>query len=276
MMVPAMLCCILITISRLIAEPPLVKEAPRQTTPVRVRVGGSVQAFYTGPAQQWFNNGMYSLSQDQAADLEKVLSTHPEDICARGYLIAHRLGSEPRGLEHLLWMIENHPEWDGFLLSRADRAQGAYDRIRAAWYGQTRPDQGSGTVLHNAAVFFARTEPYYAEVLLKRAINMEPEVTFHVEGLGRLYGRAQFLSTNPLFAARAKSILLTSSNPLLVGGALSEEMSTMRGGDFLKSLTTRMTELTGNRDAYNALKDLPSRSGRYLHDQCDPMPLLRR
>src|SRR5258707_4454388 len=67
-----MLCSLLLTITipRLIQ----VKEAPKPTTPVRVRVGDSVQAFYTGQAQQWFNNGMYSLSEDQTADLEKVLS----------------------------------------------------------------------------------------------------------------------------------------------------------------------------------------------------------
>src|SRR5260370_17911964 len=35
---------------------------------------GEGSPLYTGPAQQWFNNGMYSLSEDQTADLEKVLS----------------------------------------------------------------------------------------------------------------------------------------------------------------------------------------------------------
>jgi hypothetical protein len=232
-----------------------------------------VQAAYFGPGSRWFNYGGHSLSDEEIAGLEKVLSTNPGDVCARAHLIAH---GPDRGQEHLLWMIENHSHWDGFLLPRADHAQCAYDRIRAAWYGQTRPDQRSGTALDNAAVFFAWTEPDYAEVLLKRAIDMEPDVAFHVEGLGRLYGRAQIRSTNPSFAARAKSILLSSTDPLIVGGALSEEMSTMRGGDFLRFLMTRMSELTGSPDGYSALKILPSSSGRYPHDQCDSMPRSRR
>lgn len=262
-----------ITIPRLIEapEPPTVKEAPKPTTPVRVRVGGSVQAAYTGPAPQWFNNGTRSLSEAQIADLEKVLSAYPMNFCARGYLIAY--GSD-RGLEHVLWMIENHPEWDGFLLPYL--AQSADHRIRAAWLQQTRSDQRSGTVLHNAAVFFASTDPDFAEALLKRSIDIDPEAPFHVEGLGRLYGRAQFRSTNPSFAARTKSILLSSTDPLLIGGALSEEMTTMRGGDFLKFLTTRITELTGTPDWYGALKSLPYRSEQYPHDQCDPTTVLRR
>ncbi len=113
-------------------------------------------------------------------------------------------------------MIENHPEWDGFLLSNSS----AGDQVREAWSKQSGPDQRSGTVLHNAAVFFESSEPDHAVALLERAIRLEPDVLFHVEELGAVYGRSQLSSRNPLFAKRARSTLLSSTDPLIVAGAL--------------------------------------------------------
>jgi len=271
----------LIAIPSLLAaqESPKVREAPAPTTPMRVRITCSVQQAYVGPAQQWFNSGLDSLSDEQIRDLETVLSIDPEDICARGYLIAHGLDRVLRRMEYVLWMIENHPDWDGFALNlslpRYANDQVAYDKIRTAWLQQARPDQKSGTVLHHAAVFFGWREPDYAEALLKRAINLEPEVEFHVQGLGILYGSAQFNSRNPSFAARTKSILLSSADPLIVAGALNE-IGTLRGGDFVKSLSARLSEMAGNRNAEDILMDLRYRSARYIRSQCKPVPLLRR
>jgi hypothetical protein len=260
-------------------EPPKVREAPKPATPARVRVSCSVQVLYMGPAKQWFNYGLDSLSDEQIAGLETVLSASPEDTCARGCLIAHGQGHVPHRMEHVLWMIENHPEWDGFILNlslpRYANEQLAYDRIRAAWLHQVRLDQQSGTVLHNAAVFFTWSEPDYAEELLIRAINLEPDVPFHREGLGILYGGFQFNSRSPSFAARAKSILLSSTDPLIVGGALNE-FGTLRSSELTKALSERLSELAGNRNAMDVLKDLPSRSARYSVNRCDPVPLLRK
>jgi hypothetical protein len=274
---------VLITIPSLLVaqEPPRVKEAPKAPTPGRIRVGCAVQAAYLGPAPQWFNS-VDSLSEEQIADLEKLLSTVPEDICARGYLIAHGKGRVSRRKEHVLWMIEHHPEWDGFLLGSILMwiidGPAANDQIRAAWLQQTGPDQQSGTVLHHAAVFFEWREPDYAEALLKRAIDLEPNVAFHVERLGIMYGRSQFGSRNPSFAARAKSALLSSTDPLIVAGALNEMRPHNKGadGDLGKLLLARLGELAGDRSAIEVLKDLPSRSVRYRRYQCDPIPLLRR
>src|SRR5262249_46643976 len=91
--------------------------APPPVTPSRIRVGCAVQQGYVGPAAQWFNAGPESLSVAQIANLEKALSTNPEDICARGYLIAHGQGYVSRRMDHVLWMVQNHPEWDGFMLN---------------------------------------------------------------------------------------------------------------------------------------------------------------
>src|SRR6266545_1740346 len=88
---------------------------PRVMTPSRIRVGCAVQSAYVGPAGQWFNSGPNSLSDAPIANLEKALATNPEDICVRGYLIAHGQGYVSRRMDHVLWMVQNHPEWDGFM-----------------------------------------------------------------------------------------------------------------------------------------------------------------
>jgi hypothetical protein len=261
-------------------EPPTVKEAPKPATPERIQLVCAVQKPYRGPAQQWFI-GVDSLSDKQIVDLERVLASNPDDICARGYLIAHGDGRVARRLEHVSWMIENHAEWDGFFLASSStgnsHTQAERDQIREAWSKQAGLHQRSGTVLHNAAVFFESDEPDYAVALLERAIGLEPEVAFHVEALGAVYGRAQLSPRNPSFAERARSTLLSSADPLIVAGALLEMEDSSKGtGDFGRELSAKLSELAGNRTAMDILRDLPSRSTRYSRYQCEPVRLQRR
>jgi hypothetical protein len=256
----------------------LVAQEVKPATPARIHVGCEVQAAYFGPAQQWFVS-VNSLSDEQIANLESVVAANPDDICARGYLIAHGQDRVPRRIEHVLWMIGNHPEWDGFLLNMSIRNlksdQAAYDRIRAVWLQQARPEQQSATVLHHAAVFFGLVEPDYAVELLERAIRLEPKVAFHVEGLGILYGHALLQPQNPSFAARTKSALLASTDWVMIAGALHATGKALYG-ETRKQLSARLMELTGDRAETDLLKDLPSRSEPYLHYRCTPVPLLRR
>jgi hypothetical protein len=276
--------CLLITIQSSLAAQELgnLGEPSRPATPAHIGVSCNVQSAYTGPAPQWFNNGTASLSDPQIADLEGVLSTHPEDTCTRGYLIAHGRGHVPRRLDHVLWMIENHPEWDGFLLDTSSAGNPSrtaeYDLIKAAWLRQVHLNQRSGSVLHNAAVFFESREPDEALALLKRAIQIEPDVPFHVEGLGALYGRSQVWPKHPSFAMRAKATLLSSTDPLVVAGALAAIAPFALGMDpeLGKLLLARLRELDSNRNPMDVLNDLPSRSARYTNYQCQPIPLLRK
>jgi len=183
-------------------------------------------------------------------------------------------------MDHVLWMIENHPEWDGFLLNLSppgyEDERGAYNDVRAAWLRQVTNGHQSATVLHHAAVFFERSDPDFAVQLVQRAIHLEPEVPFHVEALGMLYGRSQFGSgKGSSFAIQAKATLLSSTDCLIVAGALNA-IRQYREIDVRKLLLARLGELTGNRNPDDLLKELPSQSARYRDHQCDFVPLLRR
>src|SRR5579859_6821388 len=110
--------------------PPPPKAAERPPTPSRIRVGGNVQAApLPKPAPQW-QPAMNSLSEEQIGELEATIAKNPHDVCARGYLIAHGVGHVSNVTDHVLWMIANHPEWDGFLAPYPrEVAPGARDRV---------------------------------------------------------------------------------------------------------------------------------------------------
>ncbi|MFN7935400.1 MAG: hypothetical protein U0R19_18875 [Bryobacteraceae bacterium] len=136
----------------------LIKTEERAATPARIVVGGRVQAAYWGPAPQWSNSGGAALSDQQIGDLGGARD--PGDLCARGYLIAHGRQGVARRMDHVVWMIDHHPEWDGFLLNLSRSGYGeldgdGVDRVRGAWLKQIGSEQRSGMVLHHAAVFGA-------------------------------------------------------------------------------------------------------------------------
>ncbi len=150
-----------------------------------------------------------------------------------------------------------------------------YDRVRSAWLRQAGLDQRNGTVLHHAAIFFETREPDLAVELLQRAIRLEPEVPYHLEGLGLLYGRAVLWPTDPSFVARARTALLSSDSWLVVAGALSAFSSKPEPSDFWHPLLTKLTKLTGNQDLSEVLWRLPSRSARYNLSPCGAIALVR-
>lgn len=86
---------------------------------------------YTGPAEQWYERPDV-LSNQQLLDLERTVTEDPHNVCACGYLIAHGVGNVRFHESHVLWMVRNHPEWDGFLLNYVFAAS-SRDRVRRAW-----------------------------------------------------------------------------------------------------------------------------------------------
>jgi hypothetical protein len=188
-------------------------------------------------------------------------------------------------------MIQHHPEWDGFILNpdhalsepRSRQERSNYDRLRAAWLQQVEPNQHSGAVLHNAAMFFAIREPEFAASLLQRAIYLEPDVLLHLERVGIIYACALTPATDlkrfgvtetperETFAQQAQAALLASDSWVLLAGALTPmfDMIPLIPRDLARLVSARLQLLTGEPDVFSNLQKLPSRSNRYRHTQCD-------
>ncbi len=252
--------------------PPPIKKEEKLATPQRIRVGRHVQANYQGPAPQWFSQGP-ALADAQIGALQQALVTNPENVCARARLIA--FGREYVGdlTDHVLWMVQHHPEWDGFLVFFSERNR--HEDTEASWRRHIGTQQQDARVLHHAAVFFQYREPALAEELMERAIRMGTDTPLHFEGLGRLYARATRRSENASFAQLARSKLLAASNPYLFAGAMNEidgfNPKARMGGALGDSLRARLLEL-----GISKLPPLPSRSPEYNRLKCDFIPLLRR
>ena len=218
---------------------------------------------------------------------------NPANLCARAWLIAS-IPEDPSDREfqdrrltrvdHLLGMIQYHPEWDGFSLgplyalaeprSPHERDSDSHKRLREAWSGQIGLEQQSAMVLHNAAMFFAIREPAVAAALLNRAIAMEPTEELYVERLGLVYGVAQVRAerldkfgvvSSPeriAFARQARAMLLNSNDWILVrGGATAIAHCGCEEDHLYKELFSRA-------DALSEKRNLPSWSGRFSRGGC--------
>ena len=148
------------------SQPPPVIEAPKPVTPKPIRVG---------PAPPCLNGWgclPNRLSQVQMMEFERILKLSPDDVCARGYLISayphdwsisQSASQHISRTEHLLWMVRNHAEWDGFTITplyslmnpRSVVERGSRTQLKQAWTEQIGPMQHRGIVLHNAALIFA-------------------------------------------------------------------------------------------------------------------------
>ena len=90
--------------------------------PARIVLSGNIQAveFYMGPVPYWVPSK--PLSAEDVNRYDQALIANPDDVCARGRLIAFsQVSRKPQsqaGLDHQLWMVSHHPEWNGFLLPK--------------------------------------------------------------------------------------------------------------------------------------------------------------
>ncbi len=106
------------------------------------------------------------LTPEEAQRLEGYLQANPEDLAARGSLIAYYTLSairEPR-LKHIFWFVENHPESEiaGFTSANISARGGTlnsesdYARARDLWLEQIRRHENDSRVLANAVKFFVQ------------------------------------------------------------------------------------------------------------------------
>ena len=279
-----------------IAPPPPVRDiTPRAATPQRIRVGGNLRWYYPGPAAYWVNSP--GLSDAELEIAERAIQANPADLCARGRIIAFYGYDRPAAqriagltrFEHLLWMVRNHPEWDGFSVepvfnagtwSRWEHAPS--DMLKEAWSQHAKNASSSALLLHNAAMFFAIAEPDTAADLLQRAIQLEPAERFYVERLGLVYAYAQIspeglnrfaVIASPernAFAERAWYELLHSTDWLLIRGAVDALGYNNCGACSLDpSFGAKRKELQLRADLLSATnREIPSELRRTLGRGC--------
>jgi hypothetical protein len=166
------------------APPPHVRKEPEKPkTPEIIRVGGSYNL----------------LTDSELSHLQQRIAEDPNDICVRGMLIRRttwvQAKNHPR-TRHILWMIENHPDWEGFRFAeylavpRSDDEKTGFPQISEAWKRPTTIASRSGRhdLLVNAAHSLAVMDPMEAATLLLRAMELEPNSQVYPYYLGRIYG----------------------------------------------------------------------------------------
>ena len=140
------------------------------------------------------------LSPSEAARLENQLLERPDDLSIRARLISHyfqHATAQPR-ISHILWVIQHHPgsKLAGSPVTRIGPSQNVlntrsdYESVRTAWIRQIDANRDQPDILTNAAAFFEIEEPSRSEVLLKRALRLQPENKFRLAALANFYTRA--------------------------------------------------------------------------------------
>jgi tetratricopeptide (TPR) repeat protein len=159
--------------------------------------------------QQALLNEVRAMTLEDIERLESELKTNPESAKAREKLL-YRYGLQSGGQavidsqtiiarrrEHILWLIEHHPDSDllGRSFSRISPAgafqadsQG-YEMARKLWLSQTARPEAAAASLANAAYFFEVTDKATAEKLLVKLRSVQPDDRWTLR-LGRLYGFA--------------------------------------------------------------------------------------
>jgi hypothetical protein len=134
------------------------------------------------------------LSEKQAILLEKHLLAEPDDIRARLILITYYGDkSSPANyltkLNHITWLIENHPELEENFSSWLflDPDDEGFEVVKQLWLKQVEKRGSDSRVLKNAASFFAGKDNEMAEKLLLQGQALEPDNYEWAENLADLY-----------------------------------------------------------------------------------------
>jgi hypothetical protein len=134
----------------------------------------------------------------EAARLESLLETNPEDLEARTKLLGYytqRSFSDTdacrRKTAHTLWMIRNRPGEQIVgtpfcLVHQLIDAEG-YRKSKTLWGKQIRRHRSDTAILSNAARFYTTDDNRTAIAILKRLKRMEPRNPDWRERLGHIY-----------------------------------------------------------------------------------------
>jgi len=216
------------------------------------------------------------LSAAEAQQLEDQVARDPEDLTARGKLIAYYFSTVPQQrqprLDHVYWLIQHHPESDitryfsmVFRFSPSDE-----EYAKNLWSEQVALHPNDARVLANAAEFLGRGNGFVERDLLERARQADPSNPEWLKRLADLFYRAishSFLEQMPVvphvepsFTEAAKADMESSSDAGLVGTVGEFLASGSAGGvpagqdqrDFAKRLLDRAQSLDPNNPEWPA------------------------
>jgi TonB family protein len=181
------------------------------------------------------------LTPERAGEMEAKLQINPEDLSARADLLRfYSLTKSPENYtRHVIWFIENHPEYpaidhDGHLLRQGGplNTPGEYEEAKAAWERQLAKPHDSGAILLNAANFLAADDPQRALELLEEARKLDTAEPLYVGAEALIYtsGVLRF-AAGDVTADPLKSQLMNSSDSELLGsvGRLLARVSSPAG-----------------------------------------------
>ena len=135
------------------------------------------------------------LSTEEAAKLEEILASDPQDLKTRFTLIGyystrHDESFRSKKREQALWVIQNIPDSEllRHLVSvRLNPHEEGFEEAKQLWLKQLDAYRGNLTVLSNAADFFLLPDKAFAEKLLKQGAAAEPNDAQWPHRLGDLY-----------------------------------------------------------------------------------------
>ncbi len=133
-----------------------------------------------------FQNAAERMTRDEAAALERILETNPEDTVVREKLLMFygrnkaaedwKVNAAAR-LPHALWLIQHHPDSELVMRARVSKREdpAGYAQARDLWLAAMAREDKNARVLSNAARFFEASEKPLAEELLLRGQALPPD-----------------------------------------------------------------------------------------------------
>ncbi|MCC7529463.1 MAG: hypothetical protein IT342_13145 [Candidatus Melainabacteria bacterium] len=134
-----------------------------------------------------------NLSEEQKAKLESYLTKNPKDLNARIILLGGYSEFKPseqnKRLEHIEWIIENHPEHAiaGTPFAQVNVDDCDYQSTSVLWMEQAEKHKNKLRVLVNAANFFTHRDKDLAEDYYKKALFLDPNNQDIKHQLAHLY-----------------------------------------------------------------------------------------
>jgi TonB family protein len=158
--------------------PILYAAAAVQIAPAQQEPGMKV---HMNDVSEFFNQGI-AISASDAAELERQVTSEPEDLAARSKLMScyYTHGNKELLLEHMFWLIEHHPEAEVFQVAppisprRFLTGRTLFQRAEALWLEQADRHGRDVRVLLNAARAVEQYDVDAARRLYSRARQIDP------------------------------------------------------------------------------------------------------